>query len=104
MLGIWKNYYDLEESISLPELTAILDAIREKTERDRKFAAALQGVDLSEDDLSATDEFEQMKQRVFGTNSEDSPASVVAPNGQVFTFDQELGQTVADDNFSWSSL
>ena len=46
LLGIWKDYEDLESSISLPELTAILEAKREEDYNNKKFLAAIQGVDL----------------------------------------------------------
>lgn len=46
MLGHWKNFDELESSLSLEELTAILDASRKKDYEDKKFSAALQGVEL----------------------------------------------------------
>ena len=48
MLGHWKNFDELESSISLEELTAILDASRKKEYEDKKFSAAIQGVELDE--------------------------------------------------------
>lgn len=44
---MWENFEEMEEKLSMPELTAILEASRETTERSQRFAAALQGVDLS---------------------------------------------------------
>ena len=49
LLGHWKNFADLEEKLSLPELQAILEAAREKEHRRNKFAAALKGVNLDGD-------------------------------------------------------
>jgi hypothetical protein len=46
LLGIWKDYEELERSLSMPELTAILNIKREKDYQDKKFLAAMQGVDL----------------------------------------------------------
>jgi hypothetical protein len=46
---MWDNFEEMEEKLSMPELTAILTATREKIEREQRFAAALQGVDLSGD-------------------------------------------------------
>jgi hypothetical protein len=46
LLGHWRNYEELEESLSIEELTATLDAIRKREDRDKRFQAALQGVDL----------------------------------------------------------
>lgn len=48
LLGIWKDYDELELSMSLPELTATLEAKRDAEYQDKKFMAAMQGVDLDE--------------------------------------------------------
>lgn len=52
----------MEEEISLPELQALLRAVRDKERRQQKFAAALKGIDLDEDPQN--DKFEEVKQRV----------------------------------------
>lgn len=62
LTGIWKNYDELEESLSMPELLATLEAIREAKWKDYRFQAAMQGVSLPDD--SSKDEgrsFEQIK-------------------------------------------
>jgi len=46
LLGHWKNFDELESSLSLDELTALLDASRKKDYDDKKFMAAMNGVDL----------------------------------------------------------
>lgn len=43
----WKNFDDLEESLSLPELDFLLKAVREDEKETKVFQAAMQGVDLS---------------------------------------------------------
>ena len=48
LLGQWKNYDELEGSLCVEELIAILNAIRDKEHRERVFLAAMQGVDLDE--------------------------------------------------------
>jgi hypothetical protein len=48
LLGHWKNFDELESSLSLDELTALLDASRKKDYEDKKFVAAINGVDLEE--------------------------------------------------------
>lgn len=60
-MGIWKNYDELEENLSIDELLATINAHR-KNEKDRqRFQAAIQGIELpsdepmSIDDLSGTD-------------------------------------------------
>ncbi len=65
LLGIWKNYDELESSISMPEMMAILESRRELDYNEKKFLAAMQGVDL--DEASGTkeeDPWEAMKARV----------------------------------------
>jgi MoxR-like ATPase len=48
LLGHWKDYDELESSLSMPELAATLNAMYESERRKQKFMAALQGVDLDE--------------------------------------------------------
>ena len=48
LLGHWKDYDELESSLSMPELAATLKAVYESERRRQKFMAALQGVDLDE--------------------------------------------------------
>lgn len=65
MLGIWKNYDELESSISMPELMAILESIRDLDYTEKKFLAAMQGVDLDEaSGKQEEDPWEAMKARV----------------------------------------
>lgn len=49
LLGIYKNIEELEESISLDELEAILTAHQEQQYTNRKFAAALKGINLDDE-------------------------------------------------------
>lgn len=64
LLGIWKDYAELELSLSMPELSATLAAKRDQEYRHNKFLAAMQGVDLDKS-IGKTDEWEEMKARVF---------------------------------------
>lgn len=48
LLGIWKNFDELETSISIEELMQILSITRELDYEEKKFMAALQGVNLDE--------------------------------------------------------
>lgn len=64
LLGIWKNYQELEESISLDELQRILKAHQEKEYRMMKFQAAVQGISLDDAGDSAQERFEAIKRRV----------------------------------------
>lgn len=67
LLGIWKDYKDLETSLSMPELIFTLEAIRELDYTEKKFLAAMQGVDLDEgkNKDKGQKEWEDMKARVF---------------------------------------
>jgi hypothetical protein len=65
VLGIWKNYDELESNISMPELMAILESKRELDYSEKKFLAAMQGVDLDEaKNKQEEDPWEAMKARV----------------------------------------
>lgn len=45
-MGVWSNFEDLEESLSINELLAILKTINKEKYEEVKIHAALQGVDL----------------------------------------------------------
>lgn len=61
MLGQWKNFDEIEENLCLAEINVILEASRERRHEDRKFAAALKGVDLDENKEETS--FEAVKRR-----------------------------------------
>jgi hypothetical protein len=50
LLGHWKDYDELENSLSMPELTATLKAMYSAESRKNKFMASLQGVSLDSSD------------------------------------------------------
>lgn len=67
LLGMYKNFDELEDSITLDELEALLTEVREREFRAQKFAAALKGIDLdgeSEEYEDAEDRMELIKARV----------------------------------------
>jgi len=55
LLGHWKNYDELESNLSLDELMATLNASREREKRERKFLAAIQGIDIDDEDKEPED-------------------------------------------------
>jgi len=67
LLGIWKDYQELELSLSMPELMATLEVSRELDYAEKKFMAAIQGVDLDAESGKGKgqQEWEDMKARVF---------------------------------------
>lgn len=75
LLGIWKNFDEMERSISLVELVAIVSSGRELDYEEKKFLAAMQGVDLDSETNKdkGQKEWEDMKARVFsGGQTSDS--------------------------------
>jgi hypothetical protein len=70
LLGIWKNYDELESSICLAELMSILEQKREMDYQDKKFTASLKGIDLDEaSGQKEEDPWEAMKARVAAKSS-----------------------------------
>jgi hypothetical protein len=65
LLGIWKDYEELETSISMPELMAILQSKREIDYEEKKFLAAIQGVDLDKNKKQEEDPWTKLKNKVF---------------------------------------
>lgn len=81
LLGIWKDYEELEMSLSMPELTATLNAKRESDYNEKKFLAAMQGVDLDKNS-GKQDEWEKLKARVFSNRKTSDPNDILALQGQ----------------------
>ena len=81
MIGIWKNYDEMESSISMPELITTLTSKREQDYQDKKFLAAIQGVDLEGDKKKAEDPWEKMKEKVFSRGASDDPNDVLSLQG-----------------------
>jgi hypothetical protein len=83
LLGIWKDYEDLETSLSMPELVTTLSAKRELDHQEKKFLAAIQGVDLDEEqgEESPQKKWEDMKARVFSGGTATNANDVVSLQG-----------------------
>ena len=91
LLGIWKDYQELEKSLSMPELMATLEVSRELDYTEKKFLAAIQGVDLDGESNKnrGQKEWEDMKARVFSggqTNDSNDVLSLQGPNAQKIGF------------------
>jgi hypothetical protein len=84
LLGIWKDYKELEESLSMPELMATLASRRELDYEEKKFLAAIQGVDLDKNSSSSRGqkEWEDMKARVFSKGRASDGKDILALQGQ----------------------
>jgi len=71
LLGIWKDYEELEISLSMPELMAILQSKREMDYEEKKFLAAIQGVDLDKNKKKDEDAWTKLKNKVFNQGRDD---------------------------------
>jgi len=101
LLGIWKDYQELEESLSMPELIATLGSKRELDYEEKKFLAAIQGVDLGGDADSGKGqkEWEDMKARVFSkgqTSDSNDILSLQGPTAQKAGFGINMGLDYED--------
>lgn len=63
LLGAWKNYEELEISMSMPELLKTISTKRELDHIEKKFLAAMQGVDIDKD--KEDDKWQEMKNRIL---------------------------------------
>jgi hypothetical protein len=80
LLGIWKDFEELETSLSMPELTAVLSAKREDSYEEKKFLAAIQGVDI-EKNKNESNAWEEMKARVFSGGKAENGSDILAFQG-----------------------
>jgi hypothetical protein len=80
LLGIWKDFEELESSLSMPELTSILNIKRDLDYQEKKFFAGIQGVDLDKESGSQ-DLWEQKKAKFFSGGATANSNDVVALQG-----------------------
>lgn len=80
LLGIWKNYDELERSLALPELMSLLSQKRENDYENKKFLAAIQGIDLDKN-VNKTNAWEDLKARVFSRGQAKDSNDVLALQG-----------------------
>ena len=71
LLGIWKDYRELEESLSMPELIATLSSRRDLDYEEKKFLAAIQGVDIEKNKPKEEDPWLKLKNKVFNEGRDD---------------------------------
>lgn len=101
LIGTWKDYQDLEKSLSMPELLATIASKRELDYEEKKFLAAIQGVDLDKDSGSdkGQKEWEDMKARVFSKGKTSDGNDILAlqgPNAQKAGFGIGMGLDYED--------
>jgi len=80
LLGIWKDYDELESSMSMPEIMATLKIKRDLDYSNKKFLAAMQGVDLDKSS-GKQDAWEEMKARVFSGGQAANSKDILALQG-----------------------
>jgi len=80
IIGAWKNFEDLELSMTMAELIAVIEKIRDLDYNEKKFLAAMQGVDLDEQS-GKNNAWEEMKARVFSGGATDNPNDITALRG-----------------------
>lgn len=82
LLGIWKDYEELESSMSMPEILSTLGSKRELDHEEKKFMAAIQGIDLEkENGTKEVDPWEAMKARVFSNGQTEDPNDILSYQG-----------------------
>jgi hypothetical protein len=80
LLGIWKDYEELESSMSMPEIIATLKIKRDLDYSQKKFLAAMQGVDLDKAS-GKQDAWQELKARVFSQGKAANAKDVLALQG-----------------------
>lgn len=88
LLGQWRNYDDLEECMTLDELTTTYSAILEKENKRMEFEAKIAGAELKNESNSSGGLKEYMRQK----EQEMREAKAVA--GQTADFGAGIGHTV----------
>ena len=72
-MGNWRNYEELEENLSMPELIQTLKSFKKQKSEDRKFAAGLKGIELNidedEEEVQEGKTFEDIQRRALGINA-----------------------------------
>ena len=83
LLGIWKDYQELELNMSMPELVTTIGSIRDLDYQEKKFLAAIQGVDLdgATNQDKGQKEWEDMKARVFSGGTVKDSNDIVSLQG-----------------------
>lgn len=80
---MWKDYQELEDSLSMPELIVTLEAKRKSDHEQRKFMAAIQGINLDEasGETKGQKEWEDLKARVFSRGQTKDSNDVLSLQG-----------------------
>ena len=71
----------MEDNLSMPELIAILEAKRKEDYEDKKFFAALKGIDLDGSSKREINPWEAMKARAFSGGQTSNPHDILSLQG-----------------------
>jgi hypothetical protein len=66
LLGNWKNYEELENSLSMPELIQTFKSMQKSESEKRKFLASIQGIDMGQEENENSTTFEDVQRRALG--------------------------------------
>lgn len=82
-IGVWKNFEELEVSLSMSELLLLLESKRELDYQEKKFFAAIQGVDLDKETGKASEQnaWEKLKAKVFSGGKTEDPNDITSFQG-----------------------
>ena len=69
LLGNWKNYEELEESLSMPELIQTFKSMQKTEDEKRKFLASLQGINLNSEEEKEGPTFDDIRRKALGVNA-----------------------------------
>ena len=69
LLGNWKNYEELEDSLSMPEMIQTFKSMQKSESEKRKFLASIQGVDLGQEENENGTTFEDVRRRALGVKA-----------------------------------
>lgn len=81
LIGSWKNFEELELSITMKELVLIIEKMRDLDYNEKKFLAAIQGVDLDKES-GKSNAWEDLKARVYSGGQARDGNDVLALQGQ----------------------
>lgn len=82
LLGIWKDYAELESSMSMPEIISTLGSKRDLDHEEKKFLAAIQGIDLDKNSGGGLqNKWEEMKARAFSGGQTTDPNDILSYQG-----------------------
>lgn len=64
LLGIYKSFEELEDNLTIEEMSLMLKVHAEERDSDRRFLAAVNGLKLDGEEGDAADLFDQMQKEV----------------------------------------